>query len=97
MNQLASSDADDGMLRMSILEHLEELRSRIIRALIGFGLCLLASMALARPLWTFVQRPLKDAIAHVHGQSSPSPPPSSSPLSGCGLPWWLRSFWRRRG
>jgi Sec-independent protein secretion pathway component TatC len=69
MNQLASSDAYDGMLRMSILEHLEELRSRIIRALIGFGLCLLASMALARPLWTFVQRPLKDAIAHVHGDA----------------------------
>ena len=38
---------DDGMLRMSILEHLEELRSRIIKALCGFGaifvLCLFAS------------------------------------------------------
>jgi sec-independent protein translocase protein TatC len=68
MNPLASSDADDGMLRMSILEHLEELRARIIRALIGFGVSLLATMALARPLWTFVQRPLKDAIAQVHGQ-----------------------------
>lgn len=68
MNSLASSEADDGMLRMSILEHLEELRARIMRALIGFGLCLLATMALARPLWTFVQRPLKGAIAQVHGQ-----------------------------
>ena len=53
---------------MSILEHLEELRARILRALIGFGLSLLAAMALARPLWTFVQRPLKDAIAQIHGQ-----------------------------
>jgi hypothetical protein len=28
---------EDGMLRMSFLDHLEELRSRIIRALCGFG------------------------------------------------------------
>ena len=43
------------MLRMSILEHLEELRTRIIRALIGFGVCLFATMAWAAPLWSFVQ------------------------------------------
>ncbi len=38
-------DEDDGeehgMLRMSFLEHLEELRSRIIRALYGFGVVFL--------------------------------------------------------
>ena len=38
---------DDGMLRMSILEHLEELRTRIIRALIGFGVAFLACMFFA--------------------------------------------------
>ena len=46
MNQLELPDPlldpdDDGMLRMSILEHLEELRSRIIRALMGFGVAYL--------------------------------------------------------
>src|ERR1019366_693167 len=29
---------DEGMVRMSFLGHLEELRSRIIRALMGFGI-----------------------------------------------------------
>jgi sec-independent protein translocase protein TatC len=67
MSRLELLDSDDGMLSMSILEHLDELRMRILRSLAGFGICMLATMALARPLWTFVQRPLKDAIAQVHG------------------------------
>lgn len=41
---------DDGMLRMSFLEHLEELRSRVIKAVCGFGaifvLCLIFSQQL---------------------------------------------------
>ena len=45
------------MLRMSILEHLEELRSRIIRALIGFGVAYLACLFFASQLWKFVQAP----------------------------------------
>jgi len=62
MNQLELPDPqldpdDDGMLRMSILEHLEELRTRIIRALIGFGVAFLLCMFLANPLWDLVQAP----------------------------------------
>ena len=34
-------DQEDGMLRMSFLEHLGELRARIIRALAGFGVVFL--------------------------------------------------------
>jgi sec-independent protein translocase protein TatC len=50
-------DPDDGMLRMSILEHLEELRSRILRALAGFGVAYVACMLFATSLWKFVQAP----------------------------------------
>jgi sec-independent protein translocase protein TatC len=62
MNQLELPDPlldpdDDGMLRMSILEHLAELRTRIIRALIGFGVAFLACMFFANPLWDLVQAP----------------------------------------
>jgi sec-independent protein translocase protein TatC len=62
MNQLELPDPlldphDDGMLRMSILEHLEELRTRVIRALIGFGVAFLACMFFASRLWRFVQGP----------------------------------------
>ena len=35
---------EDGMLRMSFLEHLEELRSRILRSLIGLGVAFLLSL-----------------------------------------------------
>ena len=51
------SDSDDGMLRMSILEHLGELRTRIIRCLIGFSAAFLACMFFASQLWKFVQAP----------------------------------------
>jgi sec-independent protein translocase protein TatC len=60
MTQLVSdplSGSDDGMLRMSILEHLEELRTRIIRALIGFGVAFVACMLFASQLWKLVQAP----------------------------------------
>ena len=50
-------DEDSGMLRMSFMEHLEELRSRIIRALMGFGVAFLAALILAGPLWDWVQKP----------------------------------------
>jgi sec-independent protein translocase protein TatC len=47
MTNILAGSEDDGMLRMSFLEHLQELRSRIIKALCGFGvvfcLCLIFS------------------------------------------------------
>jgi len=42
---------------MSILEHLGELRSRILRALTGFGVAFLLCMVFANPLWDLVQAP----------------------------------------
>jgi sec-independent protein translocase protein TatC len=70
MNQLELHDPpadpdDDGMLRMSILEHLQELRTRIIRALIGFGVAYLACLFFASPLWKFVQAPGVAAFKEV--------------------------------
>jgi sec-independent protein translocase protein TatC len=61
MNQLElpeqQSDPDDGMLRMSILEHLDELRTRILRALMGFGVAYLACLFFASQLWKLVRAP----------------------------------------
>jgi sec-independent protein translocase protein TatC len=57
MNRLELSEPEDGMLRMSILGHLDELRTRILRALIGFGVAYLACMLFATQLWKFVQAP----------------------------------------
>ena len=62
-------DGEDGMLRMSFLEHLEELRSRLIKMLIGFGVIFLACMAAAQPLWDVVQAPAADALKKIgHGK-----------------------------
>ena len=41
------------MLRMSFLEHLEEMRTRIIRALMGFGVAFLLCMIFCYPLVEF--------------------------------------------
>jgi len=51
------SGSDDGMPHMSILEHLEELRSRILRALAGLGVAYAGCMIFANQLWKQVQAP----------------------------------------
>jgi sec-independent protein translocase protein TatC len=53
---------DDGMLRMSFLEHLEELRSRIIKILLGLAVALGISFTFCDPLWHFVVQPAKAAL-----------------------------------
>src|SRR4051812_771074 len=58
-------DEDHGMLRMSFLEHLEELRSRLIRMLMGVGVAFVTSMWFCSDLWLFVQRPAEAALKHL--------------------------------
>lgn len=55
-------DADDGMLRMSFLEHLEELRSRIVRSLIGIGIAFALSLIFAESMWKLVSEPAATAL-----------------------------------
>src|SRR5579872_1903375 len=42
---------EDGMLRMSFMEHLEELRNRIIRALYGLGIAFVLALGFCNKLW----------------------------------------------
>jgi sec-independent protein translocase protein TatC len=53
---------DDGMLRMSFLQHLEELRSRIIKALLGIGVAFFLSLTFTNELWLIVSAPAVDAL-----------------------------------
>jgi sec-independent protein translocase protein TatC len=57
-----TGEEDDDMLRMSFLEHLEELRSRILRALVGFGVAFVLSLSFSSQLWEFVCRPAVQAL-----------------------------------
>jgi len=59
-------DEEGGMLRMSFLEHLEELRSRLIKMLVGFGVVFVGSFAFADRLWLIVQAPAASALAQLH-------------------------------
>ena len=50
------------MLRMSFLEHLTELRSRIIRILMGFLVAILVSFTFCSPLWRVIAQPAVEAL-----------------------------------
>ena len=63
-----NEEEDEGMLRMSFLEHLEELRSRLIKVLIGGGVAFGLSMVFSLPIWAFVQQPLSYAVEQVKGE-----------------------------
>ena len=58
-------DEDSGMLRMSFFDHLDELRSRIIKALAGFGVAFLLGLAFANPLWDLIQAPGQAAFKAI--------------------------------
>jgi sec-independent protein translocase protein TatC len=56
---------EDGMLRMSFLGHLEELRRRIFMMLIGVGVAFTASLTFCNPLWKAVAAPATAALTSL--------------------------------
>jgi sec-independent protein translocase protein TatC len=78
-------EEEDKMLRMSFMEHLEELRSRIIRALYGLGLAFVLSLGFANKLWDFVSDPAIDALKHLH--VNPPRLAQLTPMEGFSIIW----------
>lgn len=58
-------EEEGGMLRMSFMEHLEELRSRIIKALYGLVLAFVVSLVYAGTLWDIISEPAVEALKHL--------------------------------
>ncbi len=56
---------EQGMLRMSFMEHLEELRSRILKMLYGLGLAFVFSLIFAGQLWDIISEPAVSALKHL--------------------------------
>jgi sec-independent protein translocase protein TatC len=82
----ASSDSDDdGMLRMSFMEHLEELRTRIIRALMGLGVAFVFSLLFADKLWDIIREPATYALTHLH--AVPPRLVMTQPMEGFSIIW----------
>jgi len=53
------------MARMSFMEHLEELRSRLLRALAGLGVAFLACLCLGPQLWEIIEKPAHTALVNL--------------------------------
>jgi sec-independent protein translocase protein TatC len=58
-------EEEKGMLRMSFMEHLEELRSRLLRAIIGLVVAFVLSIGFCKDLWNVVSAPAVDALKHL--------------------------------
>ena len=58
-------EEEGGMLRMSFMEHLEELRSRIIKALYGLVAAFVFSLIYAGQLWDIISDPAVEALKHL--------------------------------
>ena len=57
-----SDEEDDSMLRMSFMEHLQELRKRIISCIVGLCVACGVSLFLSEPLWNIVSQPAVQAL-----------------------------------
>ena len=62
----SEDEEEGGMLRMSFMDHLEELRVRILRCLIGVGVAFVLSLSFVNPLWRIVEAPAIIALKHLH-------------------------------
>lgn len=58
-------DEEEELLRMSFLEHLEELRMRIIRALMGLGIAFILCILFTDRLWDAVRGPAVSALTQL--------------------------------
>jgi sec-independent protein translocase protein TatC len=76
---------EPGMLRMSFLEHLEELRVRLFYAVAGFGVAFVLSLTFCRQLWDVVSQPAVKALTSL-GINPPNLT-QISPMEGFNVIW----------
>jgi sec-independent protein translocase protein TatC len=58
-------DPEEGMLRMSFLGHLEELRTRLLLTLGGIGVSFVLCLFFANQIWAWITRPIIGALASI--------------------------------
>jgi len=71
---------------MSFLQHLEELRTRIFRALSGVGIAFILSLTFSNQLWIFVQKPAEQALKTL--QVLPPKLHQFTPMEGFNIIWF---------
>jgi len=75
---------EEGMVRMSFLEHLEELRTRLIRSALGLVVAFFGCMAFMNPLWDAVRRPATLALKEL---GYPPELAALTPMEGISIVW----------
>jgi sec-independent protein translocase protein TatC len=97
---------EEGMLRMSFMDHLGELRSRLLKAIVGVLLAFVVALTFCSPLWKIIAAPAVDALK----QLGVNPPTlhTLSPMEGfnviylklpllvsifIGSPWIFYQLW----
>ena len=73
------------MLRMSFMDHLEELRTRILRALYGLAVAFIASLFGAGKLWDIISDPAVEALKHL--KVDPPQLAQLTPMEGFSVIW----------
>jgi sec-independent protein translocase protein TatC len=73
------------MLRMSFMEHLEELRSRIIRGLVGLAVAFVVSIGYCYKLWEIIEEPAVAALKSLH--QDPPQLIQTTPMEGFSIIW----------
>jgi sec-independent protein translocase protein TatC len=56
---------DEGMVRMSFMGHLEELRTRLLRMVFGVIVAAVGCLSFSKQLWEFVRQPAKVALTSL--------------------------------
>ena len=80
----AEDPDEDGMLRMSFLEHLEELRSRLIRALGGLAVAFVLCIFFTDVIWDAVRAPAAAALTQL---GYPPDLAQITPIEGFSIIW----------
>jgi len=73
------------MLRMSFMEHLEELRGRILKAVYGLVVAFVVSLVYAGKLWDIISDPAVEALKHLHVE--PPQLAQLTPMEGFSIIW----------
>ncbi len=63
--QEGEDEEEEGMLRMSFMQHLEELRMRILLSLAGIGAAFFLCILFANRLWKIISAPAVEALRNI--------------------------------
>ena len=58
-------DEEEGMVRMSFLDHMEELRHRLLMVVYGMVVAFCITICFANQMWDIVRQPAKTALEHL--------------------------------